>query len=73
MRIMGKVAAAVAIGVAGLLGVAPTVSAAPAPVHNGESTGPGGLAPHVSAAPAPINHGDSTGPDGETAGHPWHG
>jgi hypothetical protein len=39
MRIMGKVAAAVAIGVAGLLGVAPTVSAAPAPINHGDSTG----------------------------------
>lgn len=73
MKMVGKLGVVVAIGVAGFLGVTPTVSAAPCPVTHGQSTGSGGLAPNVSAAPAPVHQGEKTDPDGVTAGHPWHG
>jgi hypothetical protein len=41
MKVLGKVVAAVAIGVAGFLLAAPAAGAAPMPVTNGQSTGPG--------------------------------
>lgn len=42
MKAIGKLVAVVAICAAGFLVVVSSASAAPAPVHNGESTGPGG-------------------------------
>jgi hypothetical protein len=46
MKVVGRLVAVVAIGMMGFFVVAPNASAAPCPVSNGQSTGPGSSLVH---------------------------